>query len=207
MIRAIRPASILVLLAALAAPCAGADAQAPEPPVQTLETVDLGPGEEPWSGGTYDLDEGERKAAAAAVQGEGVGLTAYCTPRRTIPVMVAGAPRGVYPRFDGRVRQGLMRAGGAPDGGSDADIVMRFAGGQEYAVRARLHGLTGEVMLGDTPDGFAAYSPVLETLMAGESVTISAPPFSATFQLKGSRAAICGMLRRCGLASAQPGCP
>jgi len=178
----------------------------PAAPSPVLETVDLGPGTGSWSRGTYPLDEGNSTAPAAIVQANGVRLTAYCTGRRTVPIMISGEPRDEYPEFDERLQQGLAAAGAQPGSGEIVEIPMRFAGGQLYHVRALVHGLTGEMMLGDTPDGFAAYSPVLETIMAGETVTVSAPPFSATFQLNGSRAAICGILRQCGLATAQPGC-
>lgn len=186
------------------APAEAQPAPAATPPA--LDTVDLGPGNVPWSRGSHDMDEGNSKAPAAIVQGKGVRLTAYCTSQRLVPVMVSGEPRGVYPDFDERVRQGLSAAGGGPDGHNEATVAMRFVGGQEYNVRAQLHGLTGDVMLGESADGFAAYSHMLETLMAGKTVTVSAPPFSATFQLTGSRDAICGMLKQCGLAASQPGC-
>lgn len=179
-------------------------AATPPPPAPRLSPVDMGRGTGPWRIGTYELDEGRTRTTAAMVDARGVRLTAYCTARRTIPLIVSDLRNGIYPDFDQRVQQGLEAAGGAANNNATVPII--FQNGQQIFAQASVQGLTGELVLGDTPDGFNAGSPILEQIMSGNGMTVSMPPFGATFQLSGSRSAMCSLLRSCGAASFQRGC-
>lgn len=179
-------------------------AATPPPPAPRLSPVDMGQGTGPWRIGTYGLDEGRTRTTAAMVDARGVRLTAYCTAQRTIPLIVSDLRNGIYPQFDQRVQQGLEAAGGAAN--NNATIPIIFQNGQQVFAQASVQGLTGELVLGDTPDGFNAGSPILEQIMSGNGMTVSMPPFGATFQLSGSRNAMCSLLRSCGAANFQSGC-
>lgn len=176
----------------------------PPPPAPRLSPVDMGRGTGPWRIGTYELDEGRTRTTAAMVDARGVRLTAYCSARRTIPLIVSDLRNGIYPDFDQRVQQGLEAAGGAANNNATVPII--FQNGQQVFAQASVQGLTGELVLGDTQDGFSAGSPILEQIMSGNGMTVSMPPFGATFQLTGSRNAMCALLRSCGAANFQRGC-
>ena len=175
------------------------------PPAPPLSPVDMGPGTGPWRIGTYTFDGGS-STTAAIVDARGVRLTAYCTAQRTIPLLVSDMRNGIYPEFDRRVEQGFAAAGGNPAAGNSTNIPLVFRNSQQVFVHASIQGLSGELVLGESADGFNAGSPVLEQIMSGNGLTVSMPPFGATFQLKNSRNAMCALLRSCGAANSQPGC-
>ena len=176
----------------------------PPPPSPRLSPVDMGRGNTPWRIGTYELDEGRVRTTAAIVDARGVRLTAYCSAQRTVPIIISDLHNGIYPDFDQRVEQGLEAAGGGSS--NTASIPLVFQNGQQVFVNATLQGLTGELVLGDSVDGFNAGSPILEQIMSGNGMTVSMPPFGATFQLTSSRNAMCSLLRSCGAANFQRGC-
>lgn len=186
------------------APVPPQQAVAPPPPPPPLSPVDMGRGNTPWRIGTYELDEGRTRTTAAIVDARGVRLTAYCSAQRTVPIIISDLRDGVYPDFDQRVEQGIEAAGGASS--NSATIPLVFQNGQQTFVHASVQGLTGELVLGDSVAGFNAGSPVLEQIMGGNGLTVSMPPFGATFQLTSSREAMCSLLRSCGAANFQNGC-
>ena len=193
-----------------AAPAPVPAAPSPQPqqaatPAPLLSPVDMGPGTAPWRIGAHIFDGGS-STTAAIVDARGVRLTVYCTAQRTIPLLVSGMRNGIYPEFDKRIEHVFAAAGGSPNAGNSATIPSVFRNGRQVFVSASLQGLTGELVLGDSPDGFNASSPVLEQIMSGNGLTVSMPPFGATFQLSGSRNAMCALLRSCGAAGSQPGC-
>lgn len=158
-----------------------------------LQTVDLGPGDAPWRNRNYEIDEGNSSAYAASVQGRGTQFITYCNTNKKLAAVLQEGPRGAYPNFDGRVQQGLAA-------NDNAYMRMQFSNGNEYSVSAGVQGLTGDVMIGSAAQGggFRPGGRILNDLMAEQTMTLSAPPFSATFQLKESRAAICSVLKKCG---------
>jgi len=189
---------------ATTAPAPVAPQQAVAPPPAPLSPVDMGRGNTPWRIGTYELDEGRIRTKAAIVDARGVRLTAYCSAQRTVPIIISDLHNGIYPDFDQRVEQGLTAAGGGSS--NSASIPLVFQNGQQVFVNATLQGLTGELVLGDSVAGFNAGSPILEQIMGGNGMTVSMPPFGATFQLTSSRNAMCSLLRSCGAANFQRGC-
>ena len=146
------------------------------------------------------MDEGNTTVYAAAVQSNGIEFVAWCTPRKDIGAIMRESQRGVYPDFDGRIARGLKAALGTFQDFDNSHIPMRFNNGSEYYVTAAVMGLTGEVTFIHNVEGFRANGRIVQDIMGQNTMTISAPPFSATFQLSGSRTAMCSMLRNCGLA-------
>ena len=168
--------------------------QAPE------QTVDLGAGTSPWRNINMEMDEGNTTVYAAAVESNGIEFVAWCTPKKDIGAIMRESRRGVYPDFDGRIARGLKAALGTFQDYNNSHIPMRFNNGSEYYVTAAVMGLTGEVTFIHNVEGFRANGRIVQDIMGQNTMTISAPPFSATFQLNGSRTAMCSMLRNCGLA-------
>ena len=170
------------------------DAAPPTAPAQPpLETVDLGPGDAPWSNQDYDMDEGNSSAYAASVAGRGTQFVTYCNNNKKLAAVLQETPRGVYPDFDKRMKQGLAA-------NDNAYLRMRFANGNEYLVSAAVQGLTGDVAIGAAAQGggFRPNGRIVKDMMSEKTMTLYAPPFSATFQLKEARAAICAVAKKCG---------
>lgn len=177
-----------------AAPPAAAAAPAPKP---ILQTVDLGPGTTPWRNGQIELDEGNARAYAAIVNSHGIEFVARCDNSKRLAALLRQQQRDIYPDFDGRIEQGLA-ASNRKVGDSAKEISLRFSDGKQYVVSAQVYGLTGEVEIADIGQPFVPQSQIIEDMMSKQTMTISAAPFSATFQLKNSRGAICAVLHRCG---------
>ena len=182
------------------APAATPQGPAPLPP---LQTVDLGPGTTPWRNGTISLDEGNATAYAAIVNSHGIEFVARCDNSKRLAVLLSERQRGVYPDFDVRIERGLA-ASTKQVGDAHKEISLRFSSGRQYVVTSLVYGMTGEVEISDVGQPFVPHSPVIEDIMSEQTMTISAPPFSATFQLTNSRGAMCAVLRRCGVSL--PGC-
>ncbi len=178
---------------------------APPPPPPVLQPVHLGPGTSPWRNGNYAMDEGNASAYSASVQSSGLELTAYCSANRQLNVVLGESQRGLYPGFDQRISQGLTASLGQY-GTPDTRISIRFSNNSEHIVPANVMGLTGEVSIRSTAPGgeFRPGGRFINDMMSSRSMTLSAPPFGATFQLKGSRRTICNVLTSCGVST--PGC-
>jgi len=99
-----------------------------------------------------------------------------------------------------RIRQGLAAKGDGSDNGQPALIPMSFSDGTVYSVSASVQEINGEVRLTQDGEGagFRAAGQLVSDLMTGETVGIDTPPFSATFQLKRSRKALCSVINKCG---------
>ncbi len=163
------------------------------PRIAALPTVVPGPGKAPWVNKTFSPDPGAPPAYAASVQSNGVELVAYCTAERRVEIQVIEGREGVYPQFDARVSQGLKSSLG-PDRVT-SHIPLRFSSGDEYYLSVRPNDAPGNGMRATAlrPD-----SRIVAALIAERTMRLSAPPFGATFQLKGSRDALCSVLSRCG---------
>lgn len=166
------------------------------------ETVDLGPGTQAWRKIDLAMDEGNTTVHAAAVDANGLEFVAYCTAKKEIGALIRESKPGAYPDFEGRVGRGLEAALGRFEDNENAHIPMRFDGGSEYYVTTTLEGLTGNLRLTSAEAGLRANGRIVQAIMAGNRMTISAPPFAATFQLNGSRNAMCAMMRSCGVTVA-----
>jgi len=164
-----------------------------------LDTFEARAGTASWRTTRYEMDEGNYKAKAAAVKGNGVELLFHCDGKRLAGILRESG-RNLYPNFDRRMEQGLaaIRAGRAE--GEPVPVPFAFSNGRNYSVGAQVMEMNGEVSLTRRGDGggFKAGGSMLADLMSEEFLTISAPPFVANLQLKKSRPALCSLIRSCG---------
>jgi hypothetical protein len=173
----------------------------PEPPASEpeLETVHNGPGRSDWFNTTRSfVANSKRPAYAAIVDAGGVQLTAFCHGRGSNLRIIPGLRvTDNNPGIAARLRAGLEAAPYVTD--DLASVDMTFSDGTTISgVAASKPPQNDEVTLYvdrklPEPDG-----EMLDRLMAGQEVTITAEPFIATFQLDGSRSALCSMMNKCG---------
>ncbi len=179
------------------------DARAPdsEPPARApqLETVHNGPGRADWFNSTTPfVANTSRPAYAAIVDAGGVQLTAFCHGRgsnlRIIPgLRVTKNNPGIL----ARLREGLASAPSVTD--ELASVDMTFSDGTTIDdVAVTKPPRDDEVTLYVDRKLPKPDDELLERLMAGQEVTITAEPFVASFQLDGSRSALCSMMNKCG---------
>lgn len=191
--------------AAAPEPAGAPSAQPPAPPTPApqLGTVDLGPGAARWTNFNYGLDEGNATAYAAGVQAKGVKLTTYCTPGKRLLLILEESPQGAYPQFQERVQQGLSSPIGVGFDPSAGRMLINYSNGASVAATAYYQGLDGSVSITDATaqGGFLPAGAEVFNLIKESTASFSAPPFQATFQLKGSKTAICAVLNRCGAAA------
>jgi len=163
------------------------------------ETVQNGPGESDWTNTTMPfVANSSRRAYAAVVDADGVQMTAFCHDGAQGPQIVPGLRvTGADPSILERLREGLAAA---PSVTNDlSSISMTFANGTTVdGVAASAPPKDNEVTLYVNRKLLDPQDDVLEELMAGQNVTLTAPPFSASFQLDGSRSALCSMMNKCG---------
>jgi hypothetical protein len=164
-----------------------------------LAPAQYGPGDSDWTNTTMSfVANSSRRAYAAVVDADGVQMTAFCHKGAQGPQIVAGLRvTGSDPGVLERLRQGLAAA---PSVTNDLSrMSMSFANGSTIdGVAASTPPKDNEVTLYVDRKLLDPDDDVLEQLMAGQEVTLSAPPFSASFQLDGSRSALCSMMNKCG---------
>ena len=182
-----------------------------EPP---LPRVDLGEGSSRWDTGTRVVRIPgpifNRQFKAAFVRSHGLEMVGFCRdPSQTgggyaLGMFIQEAPGGGYPKFSQRLRQGLAKKPNwATTNFKVLDIT--YSNGEAMPeATATPAPANGQWVLGPAGSAMAAQSEDLENFMAANSVTISAPPMVATFQLDGSRDAICEVMNACG--APVPGC-
>ena len=182
-----------------------------EPP---LPMLDLGAGSSSWQTGTRTVRIPgpifNHQFKSAYVQSQGLELVTFCIdPNKTggdyrVGTYIQETPGGGYPQFAERLKQGLAKK---PNwSGTDFKIIeLRYSSGEAMSVATARPGLVnGQWVFGPDGNTLGVQSDDLENLMATNSVTISAPPLVATFQLDGSRDAICDVMNACGARA--PGC-
>ncbi|MFY0611347.1 MAG: hypothetical protein JXQ99_07475 [Hyphomicrobiaceae bacterium] len=164
----------------------------------TLPTVARGPATSRWINRTERRREGS--VYTASVRVPGVELTTYCVRRGAGDYGLGAVLRkkGSYPKFAERIRQGLA-ANAAVNGGAQRAIEIEFSNGARVAGAAATASLVNrELGIGPNADAFDQDSASLGYLMSESEVTVSLEPFQATFQLRGSRKAICSVMAQCG---------
>lgn len=189
----------------------------PPPPAQVntppLSTVDLGPGSSRWQNLNRPIAMLQNRSFyAASVQGQGVELITFCLDPSmsqgngyVLTGVIKESQPGIYPDFIGRINQGLANAAPLANG-TMRQISITFSNGEQvFSATANPALVNGELAIGTLSQGFLANSRDLENFMAGNTVTFAAPPFSSTFQLSGSRDAICSVMDSCG--AVVNGCP
>ena len=173
------------------------------PPTPVFQPLDRGPGASPWQNRNRVLAvTGNQQLYTASVQGQGVEIVTYCRDwSRTggtghgLYMVMRENPRGAYPDFDARIRQAMSQA---PSYLSGKKVQLHFSNGKSFndiTFQDRIVG--GEVEIGDSNQAISQ-GLAFNEILGANTMTISAPPFSATFQLKGSRAAICRVFQSCG---------
>ena len=155
-----------------------------------LETYTVGPDRSSWFNGSFDGPDGVRYGAA--VQTAGLELITYCTSSRAVGMFVREARAGQYPRFGDRIRQSTQRDG-------TASLTVRGEG----SFRAIFRNESDRRLSLSYP--VAVSNGIVKSIMAGQTLVLSRPPFAAIFQLNGSRAAMCRMLDACGVETPECG--
>jgi hypothetical protein len=173
-------------------------APAAAPPISPEPAFHNGPGAGSWQNMTLPLvANSSRPAYAAVVDAGGIQMTAFCHSGKDGHFVVPGLRvTGADPRVSARLSQGLASAPSISNDLSSVD--MTFADGTAVPGAAATAVKDNEVTLYVDRKLLKPEDEVLERLMAGETVTITAQPFAASFQLDGSRAALCSVLNRCG---------
>lgn len=187
---------------------AAPSAPTPAPDVPKLETVEVGPGSLSWRTGTKTIriasPQQDLQVYTASVVTEGVELIGFCRDLSRdgqgfiFGTIIREASGGGYPRFEERARQGLASAPFWSDR-QFKRIDVEFSNGERLQPGTAAANLEeGQLAFGAGGRAFGATSRDLENMMAANAMTVSLPPFVATFQLRGSRNAICDVMNDCG---------
>ncbi len=186
----------------------------PQPKVQhpTLSMLDMGAGRSSWFTGKRMVSREGLSLHTARVRARGVELVTYCKDNNMsgglgyrLGAVIRQLSLGSYPQFEKRVRQGLASSLKRHDNGAPR-IGIWFSEGEGLPNAVADQGVAnGEFGIGSVVHGFPVNSQVVERMMASNTMHVTLSPFGATFQLKGSRKAICSMMKRCGALPA--GCP
>ncbi|MEM9357625.1 MAG: hypothetical protein AAGB04_15575 [Pseudomonadota bacterium] len=181
---------------------------APKTTKPTLPTVARGPSTSRWANKTQRLKiAGNKSVYTASVRVPGVEMVTYCAEDKRDGGFGLGVllrRSGSYPAFSQRIRQGIA-ARPVFGNGPNREVEMSFSNGEivdDAATRPRL--TNQELSIGPNAGVFGEGSTALEYFMSESEVTVALEPFKATFQLTGSRKAICSVMNRCG--ASVPGC-
>ncbi|ODA67855.1 hypothetical protein A7A08_01022 [Methyloligella halotolerans] len=171
----------------------------PSGPAPTMKTVDLGPGSAAWTNYNLALEDGAASVYAAGVDAKGMKLTTYCTPAKRILMILEQTKAGSYPQYDARVAEGLSDPVGAGYDPSAGKMIVSFPNGAEVPGAAHYQPESGSISVSSTtdPSGFLPNGEEVQNLLTQSTVSFTAPPFKATFQLKGSSKALCDVVNRC----------
>ena len=155
-------------------------------PITPLEPFTSEPGTSAWRVGEYVFADGETKTQAAIVTGEGAEFVTYCSADDGMQALIRRTGDG-YPKFGERVKQGVA---------AKSDFDFSVSGGEDYTLPVTIYG---------SGDEFGVSRPLpsdgdfYRDLIKGRSFTVNGQPFGATFQLKGSRAALCEVMNACSV--------
>ncbi len=171
----------------------------PSGPAPTMKTVDLGPGSGAWTNYNLALEGGAASVYAAGVDAKGMKLTTYCTPAKRLLMFLQQTKAGSYPEYDARVAEGLSTPVGAGYDPGAGKMIVSFPNGAEVPGAAHYQPVNGGITVTSptNPSGFLPNGQEVQNLLTQSTVSFTAPPFKATFQLKGSEKAICDVLNRC----------
>lgn len=178
----------------------------------TLSMLDMGAATSSWFTGKRMVSREGLSLHTARVRARGVELVTYCKDNNMsgglgyrLGAVIRQLSPGSYPQFYERAQQGIESSLKRQDNGAPR-IGIWFSEGEGLPHAVADHGVAnGEFGIGSVSHGFPVNSEAVERMMASSTMHVSLSPFGATFQLKGSRKAICSMMRRCGAVPA--GCP
>ncbi|MFD0985614.1 hypothetical protein [Methyloligella solikamskensis] len=171
----------------------------PTGPAPTMKTVDLGPGSAAWTNYNLALQGGTASVYAAGVTAKGMKLTTYCTPAKRLIMFVQQSKPGSYPQYDARVAEGLSTPIGAGFDPGAGKMIISFPNGAEFAGTAYYQPSDGSISVTSPTDrdGFLPNEQEVQSMLTQSTMSFTAAPFKATFQLNGSKKAICDVLNRC----------
>lgn len=153
-----------------------------------LGMIDLGPGNSRWYNEYIMVDDGSKRAYSANVVSRGSKFTVYCgANKELIAIFGDHGGTGGYPEFERRLTSGLAK---------NPNIKIRFDNGNQYSVPGEFYEMTGE---GGFSIPFNPTGEVFQNVMGANRMTLLAPPYSTTFQLIGSRDAMCKLYSKCGI--------
>lgn len=178
----------------------------------TLSMLDMGAAKSSWFTGRRMVSREGLSLHTARVRARGVELVTYCKDNNMsgglgyrLGAVIRQLSPGSYPQFYERAQQGIEASLKRQDNGAPR-IGIWFSEGEGLPNAVADHGVAnGEFGIGSVAHGFPVNSEAVERMMASSTMHVTLSPFAATFQLKGSRKAICSMMRRCGALPA--GCP
>lgn len=178
----------------------------------TLSMLDMGAANSSWFTGKHIVSREGLSLHTARVRARGVELVTYCKDNNMsgglgyrLGAVIRQLSPGSYPQFYERAQQGIEASLKRQDNGAPR-ISIWFSEGEGLPNAVADHGVAnGEFGIGSVAHGFPVNSEAVERMMASSTLHVTLSPFAATFQLKGSRKAICSMMRRCG--AVPPGCP
>lgn len=178
----------------------------------TLSMLDMGAGNSSWFTGKRMVSREGLSLHTARVRTRGLELVTYCKDNNMsgglgyrLGAVIRQLSSGSYPQFYERAQQGIESSLKRQDNGAPR-IGIWFSEGEGLPNAVADHGVAnGEFGIGSVVHGFPVNSQTVERMMASNTMHVALSPFGATFQLKGSRKAICSMMRRCGAVPA--GCP
>ena len=178
----------------------------------TLSMLNMGEANSSWFTGRQMIAREGLSLHTARVRARGVELVTYCKDNNMsgglgyrLGAIIRQLSPGSYPQFYERAQQGIESAIKRQDNGAPR-IDVWFSDGDGLPNAVADYGVAnGEFGIGSISHGFPVNSEAVERMMASRSMHVTLPPFGATFQLKGSRKAICSMMKRCGALPA--GCP
>jgi len=167
-----------------------ANAQPQQPALPFYQTK---PGRSAWRNRNYPFRNrnGTQTVYTARVTNGGLALHAFCSPQRNLYLFITRSGNG-YPDFEQRIRQATAK---------NPSFEFAFAGGPAFRLPMGISPATGpkgELIVEQTSD---SNSDFISQLLSASSVSVRNPPFGASFQLRGSKKAICATLRQCGASS------
>ena len=145
---------------------------------------------EPWYQTTQPLVGGLPAKPMAAVRRDGLELMAWCAAPRDVALAVRETSPGSNPEFEERAMMAVD-----PDGPNGGSVSFSFGHGGDISVPMTFTGAGGEL---SSSEPLASGSDLLRNLASSRQVRLVAGPLEATFQLDGSREALCSALASCG---------
>lgn len=165
--------------------------QPSNPPEEPLAYINPGRDKGQWYTFDYQQRQNKGEVFAAGVKSNGVEFFAWCGRNRMMNLGLRETTRKTYPNFSQRIQQGINNLPLAE---------LKFSDGSRHALPMVYFVLNSEVGFekSQRPGGL-----LIESLMKGNFFSFERTPFGATFQLNGSKKALCQVLERCDVSVLQ----
>jgi len=152
---------------------------------KVVQPLQVRAGASQWYNFNYQQDEGNASSYAAGVRAGDVEFFAWCSPNRMMNFGMRAAGNNQQ-RFD-EVMAAVQKTG------NPAQLTLQ--NGTSINMPMQVYGLNGEVGF---PTQHQPAGNLVERMMRDSQFSLVNGIFSGTFQLKGSRKAICDVINRCG---------